>query len=92
LKITFFQKFADIFSTQGAPLVSMTQVENLPPLSMTLATNFATGTSVVNDTAGEFANGVNVTGIKFASCVNDTAPVANNGNNIRLLTPKSELE
>jgi hypothetical protein len=41
---SFFRKFAEIFTSQGAPLVSTTPVENLPPVSMTLAANFATGT------------------------------------------------
>jgi hypothetical protein len=60
---------------------------------------FATG---VNDTGGKFAAGFNDAGGKFfATGINDTAanlppvsltPLANNGNNIRLLTPESELE
>jgi hypothetical protein len=52
---------------------------------------FATG---INDTGGKFAPGVNDTGGKFSAGVNNTGgnlppvsttPVANNGNNIRLL-------
>jgi hypothetical protein len=39
-----------MFATQGAPLVSTTPVANLPPVSMTPAANFATGTAGVVDT------------------------------------------
>ena len=60
----------------------------------------------VVDTGGKFATGINDTGSKFAAGgklppVSTTpaanlppvsTPVANNGNNIRLLTPESELE
>jgi hypothetical protein len=61
----------------------------------------------VVDTGGKFATGVNDTGGKFATGVNDAGgilppaanlppvsltPVANNGNNVRLQTPLSELE
>jgi hypothetical protein len=33
----FFQKFAEIFASQGAPMVSTTLVANLPPVSATPA-------------------------------------------------------
>jgi hypothetical protein len=55
----------------------------------------------VVDTGDKFAAGVNDTGGKFATGVNDvggklppvsTTSVANNGNNIWLQTPLSELE
>jgi hypothetical protein len=61
----------------------------------------------INDTGGKFSTGINNTGGKFAAGVNDASgklppgsttppvsltPVANNGNNIRLQTPKSKLE
>jgi|688.fasta_scaffold327102_1 hypothetical protein len=49
-------------------------------------------TSGINDTGGKFAPGVNHTCGKFATGVNDTTVVGNNGNNIRLITPLSELE
>jgi hypothetical protein len=58
--------------------------------------SFATIFPCVVDTGGKFATGVNDTGGKFAAGVNDTGgnlppvsltPVANNGNNIRLLRP-----
>jgi hypothetical protein len=59
---------------------------------------FATG---VNDTGGKFAAGVNDAGGKLPPVSTTPAanlppllltPVANNWNNIRLQTPKSELE
>jgi hypothetical protein len=74
---------------------------------MTPAANFATSSHCVVDTGGKFATGDNDTGGKFAASgklppVSTTpaanlppellTPVANNGNNIRLLTPESELE
>jgi hypothetical protein len=50
----------------------------------------------INDTGGKFATGINDTGGKFAAGSKlppvSTTPVANNGNNIRLQTPESELE
>jgi hypothetical protein len=57
LKITlghfeFFRKFAEVFASQGAPLVS------------SVAVNFATGIAGVIDTCGKFATGVNDTGGK----------------------------
>jgi hypothetical protein len=47
----FFQKFAKIFASQGAPLVSTT--------STTPAANFATSFASVVYIGGKFANGVN---------------------------------
>jgi hypothetical protein len=47
-------------------------VANLPPVSTTLAANFATSFTCVVDTGGKFATGVNDTGGKFAADVNDT--------------------
>jgi hypothetical protein len=87
----FFQKFAKIFASQGAPPVSTTPVAS---------------SAGVDDAGGKFATGVNDTSSKFATGVNDaggklptvsttpetnlppvsTTPVANNGNNIGLLT------
>jgi hypothetical protein len=46
-------KFVEIFTSQGAP-----------PVSTTLAVNFATGTVGVVDTGGTFSTGVNDTGSK----------------------------
>jgi hypothetical protein len=34
-RFKFFQKFAEIFASQGAPPVSMTPAAKLPPVSMT---------------------------------------------------------
>ncbi len=64
LKITLgsfqiFLKFAEIFASQGAPPVSMTQVVTLPPVSTKPAANFATSSAVVVDTGGKLATGVN---------------------------------
>jgi hypothetical protein len=60
----FFQKFSEIFASQGATPVSMTLVANLPPVSTTLPANFATSSATIVDTSGKFANGVNDTGGK----------------------------
>ncbi len=79
-----------IFASQGAT-----------PLSTTLGANFTTSFTCVVDTVGKFATTVNDTGGKFTTAVNDpggkwppvsTTSVANNGNDIRLLRPSSELE
>jgi hypothetical protein len=98
-RFKFFRKFAEIFASKGAPLVSTTPVAN-----------FSTIFANVVDTGGKFATGINDTGGKFATGVNDaggklppvsTTPAANlppvsltpvanmakNGNNIRLQTP-----
>jgi hypothetical protein len=91
----FYQKFAEIFASQGAPPVSTPPVANLPKNTgiNDTGSKFSTG---INDTGGKFATGVNDTGGKFAAGVNNTGgnllpvsttPVANNGNNIRLLRP-----
>ena len=66
LKITlvhfkfFFQKFAKIFASQGAP-----------PVSTTPVANFATSSAGVDDAGGKFATGVNDASSKFATGVND---------------------
>ena len=63
-------------------LVLLIPVANLPPVSTTPAANFATSFASVVDTGGKFAAGVNDT------VGNEPmTPVANNGNNIRLLRP-----
>ncbi len=76
--------------------VSTTSAENLPPVA-----NFATSSPCVVDTGGKFAAGVNDAGGKLPLVSTTPAanlppvsltPVANNGNNIRLQTPESELE
>jgi hypothetical protein len=81
--------------------VTITPVANLPPVSTTLAANFATSSPCVVDTGGKFAAGVNDAGGKWPPVSTTPAanlppvsltPVANIGNNIRLLTPESELE
>jgi hypothetical protein len=66
-----FQKFAEIFTKEGAPQVSTTPVANLPPASTTLAANFAPGT------AGDVDTG---TKLPLVSRI----LAANNGNKARL--------
>ncbi len=61
---------------------------------------FATGTTGVVDTGGRFATGVNDTGVKLPPVPIPAAnlplvsmtPVANIGNNIRLLTPYNDFK
>jgi hypothetical protein len=95
-RFEFFQKFADIFASQGAPPVSTTPasklppvsttpVANLPPVSATPVANFSTISVSVVDTGGKFATGVNAAGGKLPPL--SATPVANNGNNIRLQIP-----
>ncbi len=65
-RFKFFRKLAEIFTSQGAP-----------PVSMTLSANFATSFASVVDTGGKFATGVIATGVnntggKFAAAINDT--------------------
>jgi hypothetical protein len=67
----FVQKFAEIFASQGAPLVSTTPVANLQPVSKTPAANFSTIFASFLDTSGKFATGVNDTSGKFATGVHD---------------------
>jgi hypothetical protein len=78
----FFRKFAEIFTGQGAPQVSMlsaanlppvltTRATNMPPVSTTPVANFATSSAGVVDTGGKVATGANDTGGKFATGVND---------------------
>jgi hypothetical protein len=81
--------------------VSTTPAANFPttsPCVVDTGGKFATG---VNDTGGKFAAGVNDAGGKLPPVSTTLAavslpvsltPVANNGNNIRLPTPESELE
>jgi hypothetical protein len=75
----------EIFLSQGAP-----------PVSTTPAANFATSTAGVVDTIGKFVDDVNNTGDKLPAVSMTPAAnlpavslttVANNGNNIRPLTP-----
>ncbi len=61
----------------------------MPPISKKLAANFPTCTAGDVNTGGKFAAGVNHTGGKLPPV--SITPVANNENNIRILTPKSEL-
>ena len=74
---------------------------NLLPVSTTEVTNFVTSFASVFYTGGKFAAGVNDTGCNLPPVSTTPAanlppvsitPVANNGHNIRLLRPKSELE
>ncbi len=83
------------------PPVSTTPAANFAtssPCVVDTGGKFATG---VNDTVGKFAAGVNHAGGKLPPVSTTPAanlplvsliPVANNGNNIRLLTPESKLE
>jgi hypothetical protein len=83
------------------PPVSTTPAANFAtsfPCVVDTGGKFATG---VNNTGGKFASGVNDAGGKLPPVSTTPAanlppvsltPVANNGNNIRLLTPESELE
>jgi hypothetical protein len=48
--LNFFQKFSEIFASQGAPPVSTTLVPKLPLVSLTPAANFATSSTCVVDT------------------------------------------
>ncbi len=84
----------EIFTSQDALPVSTTPVENLPPVSTTLAANFANSFASVVGTGGKFVAGVNDIGCNLPPV--STTPVANlplmsvtlvtnNGNNIRLL-------
>jgi hypothetical protein len=72
-RFKFFQKFAEISKSQGAPPVSTTPAAKLPPVSTTMvanlplvsttpAANIATSFASVVDTGGKFAAGVNDTG------------------------------
>ncbi len=58
-----FSKFTEIFASQDAPpvsLVSKTPPTNLPPVSTTLAENFANSFASVVDTGGKSTTGVNI--------------------------------
>jgi hypothetical protein len=57
-RFKFFQKFAEIFASQGAPPVSKTPVANLLPVSATLVANFSTIFASVVDTGGKFGNNI----------------------------------
>jgi hypothetical protein len=50
----FFQKFAEIFTSQGTPLVSTTPAANLTPVSTTPPVSTS-----INVTGGKFTTGVN---------------------------------
>ncbi len=83
------------------PPVSATPVANFSTIFASVVDTggkFATG---VNDTGGKLATGVNNAGGKLPPISTtpeanlppvSLTPVANNGNNIRLQTPESELE
>ncbi len=61
----------EIFTSKGAPPISLTPAAHLPPVSTTLAVNFVTVPPGIVDTSAKFAI-VNDTGGKFAAGVNDT--------------------
>ncbi len=72
-RFEFFQKFAEIFASQGAPP----------------GANFYSSFASVVDTRGKFATSVNDISGKFFTGVNNAGgklQVANNENNIRLQT------
>jgi hypothetical protein len=52
-RFEFFRKFAVIFTSQGAPLVSTTPAANMPLVSATPAANFSTSFASVVDTGGK---------------------------------------
>ncbi len=96
-------KFATGVNDTGGklPLISTSPVVNLPTVSTTPAANFATSSACVVDTSGKFASSVNNAGGKLPQVSTTPAAnlppvsltlVANNGNNIRLQTPESELK
>ncbi len=66
-------------------LVSATPEANLPQLSMTLVVNFATSTAGVIDAGGILPQVSTTLAVNLPPA--SMAPVANNRNNIRLLTP-----
>jgi hypothetical protein len=81
--------------------LSRTPAANLPLVSTSPGANFATSFVSIVDTGGKFATAVNDTGGELPPVSTTPAailspvsmtPVANNGNNIRLQTPSSELE
>jgi hypothetical protein len=83
------------------PPVSTTPTANFATSSPCVVDTGGKFATVVNDTGGKLAAGVNDTGGKLPAVSTTPAanlppvsltPVANNGNNIRLLTPESELE
>jgi hypothetical protein len=75
-----FQKFLEIFGSQGALLMSTTPVVNLPLVSTTSAVNFATITESVTDTSAKFVSGVNkIPSANLPQVL--LTPVTNNGNN-----------
>jgi hypothetical protein len=77
--ISNFLKILEIFASPGAPQVSTTLVANLQPVSTTPAENFYTGT---DGFVGKLPP------LSTTPAVNlPLTPVANNGNNIRLITP-----
>jgi hypothetical protein len=52
-RFKFFRKFAEKFTNQGAPPVSTTPAENLPPVSASRGGKLATATASVLDTLGK---------------------------------------
>ncbi len=74
----FFEKFAEIFASQGALPVSTTPAAKLPQVSTTLTANFATSFASVVEIGRKFATGVNDTRDKFAAgtCTCRDIPIA----------------
>ncbi len=66
-------------------LVSTMPEANLPQLSMTLVVNFTSSTAGVIDTGGVLPQVSTTLAVNLPPA--SMAPVANNGNNIRLLSP-----
>jgi hypothetical protein len=78
-RFEFFQKFTEIFASQGAPAapaklppVSTTPVANSPPVSLTPAANLPPVSTTLAKMVEKFATGVADTGGKFATGVVDT--------------------
>ncbi len=84
-RFEFFRKFSEIFASKGAPPVSTTPVANLPPVSITRR-QFCRryqrhGRQILPPVSLVLL--IPVANLPPVS----TTPVANNGNNIRLLRP-----
>ncbi len=91
----------EIFASQGAPRVSMSLSVNFATSTVFVVDTGGKFATSVNETGSKFSAGVNDTSGKLPPVSTtpaenlspvSTTPVANNGNNIRLLTPESELD
>jgi hypothetical protein len=94
----FFLTFTEIFASQDVPPVSTTVVANLPPCTAGVVETGGKVATGANNTGGKFAAGVNDTdgnlplvSRPLAANWLPVSTMANNGNNIRLLTSYLEL-